>query len=565
MSHLGRKTAVTLSAVFDSENVQKEGYLTKKGGGQKRSNWTKRWFIITRVSLLYYKSQRDVKPKGGIVLADIQEVTPNEDQPIYGFNVVTPERVYRMCAKTDQERSEWIRAIIQAQAGQLPIVPSKHLDVHTHTPTIASAATIAVTTTSSSSPQAPNRWVTTTGTISNGRTPLLSRDALAVLKSSSSEGKTSSSPATPSATSPNTSAPSSPRLEASNDSSSDCSSRSESGHHTPASRSNSGTNLSSLANLNSLVETSFNGGKKLSGGCSSIGEELDLNLLRQRLTEEISPKKDKEKNEEIDPPISIFQLVDQLLVRVSHLKEQLQQKEEATLRAFQKIKEVTEENARLKSELQEATEAKKKLTEETKQQVASVESTVNELKKQLQKINEASNFVHELMEEKRKYEASLLGEYAPDDDDGHEYDQGPMGLPKTLLEMSKTKPMSKPVPASTSSGSFSLTSLFSGTPPIAIPKPSLTAISDFIFHDKQASEKSSLPSSPTSSMIACSVCLSSPCCCATSPRSKSSTNAQALSPRSGRNPTVSSPTLPTASSPPSTPSTPSLLQSLSRT
>ena len=47
----------------------------------------------------------------------------------------------------------------------------------------------------------------------------------------------------------------------------------------------------------------------------------------------------------------------------------------------------------------------------TTKKVASVESTVNELKTQLKKINEASVLVHELMEEKRKYESTLLGEY----------------------------------------------------------------------------------------------------------------------------------------------------------
>jgi len=40
-----------------------------------------------------------VKPKGGIALSDVQEVVPNEEQPIYGFNVVTRERIYRISAK----------------------------------------------------------------------------------------------------------------------------------------------------------------------------------------------------------------------------------------------------------------------------------------------------------------------------------------------------------------------------------------------------------------------------------------------------------------------------------
>jgi len=53
----------------------------------------------------------------------------------------------------------------------------------------------------------------------------------------------------------------------------------------------------------------------------NFDDSLDLNLLRQRLTEELSHStKEKERlNEDVDPPISIFQLVDQLLVRVSQV------------------------------------------------------------------------------------------------------------------------------------------------------------------------------------------------------------------------------------------------------
>ena len=49
-----------------------EGFLEKKGGGTRsfgRRNWTKRWFVLHRNVLAYYKASTDKKPAGQVELA----------------------------------------------------------------------------------------------------------------------------------------------------------------------------------------------------------------------------------------------------------------------------------------------------------------------------------------------------------------------------------------------------------------------------------------------------------------------------------------------------------------
>mmetsp|Transcript_30305 Transcript_30305/g.84695 ORF Transcript_30305/g.84695 Transcript_30305/m.84695 type:complete len:88 (-) Transcript_30305:12-275(-) len=57
--------------------ILKEGYLHKKGGGKRRSNWTKRWFVLYPNHIDYFDDRSKKILKGSIPV----------DGSIHSFNV----------------------------------------------------------------------------------------------------------------------------------------------------------------------------------------------------------------------------------------------------------------------------------------------------------------------------------------------------------------------------------------------------------------------------------------------------------------------------------------------
>jgi len=96
--------------LFLAENeVYKQGYLTKRGNSYK--SWKRRWFVLKRKQLLYYKAREYPYPQGTIT--QITAVTSILDEPRKGncFAISTPIRQFFCFADTEQEMQTWIACI----------------------------------------------------------------------------------------------------------------------------------------------------------------------------------------------------------------------------------------------------------------------------------------------------------------------------------------------------------------------------------------------------------------------------------------------------------------------
>jgi len=90
----------------------KEGYLIKEGW--KVKNWKKRWFVLGKETLSYYRSQKSLKKVLGVVaLNEISSVSPVAAKRKNGYTlqIVTPRRTYFVVADTLKLCEEWQEAI----------------------------------------------------------------------------------------------------------------------------------------------------------------------------------------------------------------------------------------------------------------------------------------------------------------------------------------------------------------------------------------------------------------------------------------------------------------------
>lgn len=109
---LGGESAVILS-----------GYLYKKHKnkltfGLGRRQYSKYWFILRDLTLVYYKSNKDAikagsNPTGTIDISQASKVREAEDPkaPPFSLEVVTPSRVYTFIAEDDVDELRWYDAI----------------------------------------------------------------------------------------------------------------------------------------------------------------------------------------------------------------------------------------------------------------------------------------------------------------------------------------------------------------------------------------------------------------------------------------------------------------------
>ncbi|GAM22887.1 hypothetical protein SAMD00019534_060620, partial [Acytostelium subglobosum LB1] len=90
--------------------IKIEGYLTKQGGSFK--SWSKRWFILRKGELSYYKSKSDTsEPKGTIPLKTVGFIRISEKKKKHVFEIHTAGRTILVMADNDESRNRWIEVL----------------------------------------------------------------------------------------------------------------------------------------------------------------------------------------------------------------------------------------------------------------------------------------------------------------------------------------------------------------------------------------------------------------------------------------------------------------------
>jgi hypothetical protein len=99
---------------LEKNPVIREGWLEKKG--QNRRNWNKRWFILRKGLLSYYKTQDPKTLKGRVSLIRSSLLTHAEKNGVEKPNVFAirnPERDFIIRGKSLEEKEEWVQSIRQ--------------------------------------------------------------------------------------------------------------------------------------------------------------------------------------------------------------------------------------------------------------------------------------------------------------------------------------------------------------------------------------------------------------------------------------------------------------------
>jgi len=96
--------------LFDtqSDRFVQEGVLEKLGN--KHVKWRTRWFRLQQGSLFYYKTQKDKKPIGEVVLQNCT-VFRSAIKRQHEFTICTSNRDWLLCAKDDEEANQWVEVI----------------------------------------------------------------------------------------------------------------------------------------------------------------------------------------------------------------------------------------------------------------------------------------------------------------------------------------------------------------------------------------------------------------------------------------------------------------------
>ncbi|EFC37294.1 hypothetical protein NAEGRDRAFT_81996 [Naegleria gruberi] len=130
------QSTLTLSKSATSNNqIYKQGYLSKKPLKSSKSTfkykfkgWKKRWFVLQKTSIYYYKdaaiaaaaqleSQNSkYQPLGIISLAEDIKIEKDEIESVesgmFVFKIITPYAQHLIAASSEQERREWIDSIV---------------------------------------------------------------------------------------------------------------------------------------------------------------------------------------------------------------------------------------------------------------------------------------------------------------------------------------------------------------------------------------------------------------------------------------------------------------------
>ena len=109
------------TSLSSSEGILKEkqqidlGSFHKLKGKKKdlenmaSGTWQRRWLILKKDRIMYYRKPTDTKEAGSIFLSDIRSVLPDADtitQKSYSFQISTVERYYHFYASSEAHRTE---------------------------------------------------------------------------------------------------------------------------------------------------------------------------------------------------------------------------------------------------------------------------------------------------------------------------------------------------------------------------------------------------------------------------------------------------------------------------
>ena len=89
-----------------SNEVIQQGWLNKKGGGKRRANWNKRYFILSKTKLDYYTDDKLTTWKGMVPIDGLYSsfnVVPSVGDKKFTFVMSLPNRDFVMQASNDGE------------------------------------------------------------------------------------------------------------------------------------------------------------------------------------------------------------------------------------------------------------------------------------------------------------------------------------------------------------------------------------------------------------------------------------------------------------------------------
>ena len=115
--YYGTMSRAGVGVVSEAKSVSKSGQLYKVGT-HSFDIWRKRWFSINQTHVTYSANKLSALPQGDFTLGPPEkgykvEVGVTHKMPApssYTFQIVTPERTYKLCAETSEERDSWMHA-----------------------------------------------------------------------------------------------------------------------------------------------------------------------------------------------------------------------------------------------------------------------------------------------------------------------------------------------------------------------------------------------------------------------------------------------------------------------
>ena len=87
---------------------ERAGWLSKRGGGVKP--WKRRWFVLKGAQLMYFNSPHSGTASGRVPLEGTRMGVVSETE----FTIVAEYRSLELCADTEAEQRDWVRAISNA-------------------------------------------------------------------------------------------------------------------------------------------------------------------------------------------------------------------------------------------------------------------------------------------------------------------------------------------------------------------------------------------------------------------------------------------------------------------
>lgn len=99
-----------------------KGWLMKKREGAKRKTWVKRWFVLSRRSLFYYKTEEDVKAEGVIYLPGFKiSPAPEIKNKKFAFKAHHSGTTFYFAAERQDDMAKWMNKLGLASLDDLEL------------------------------------------------------------------------------------------------------------------------------------------------------------------------------------------------------------------------------------------------------------------------------------------------------------------------------------------------------------------------------------------------------------------------------------------------------------